>query len=476
MGTAKTLWLCILPVLVLLSLYQYGDLLTQFQSSTSRAHSAYGNQTASNTTSSSYLEWLENERSTRDFQLLRSKSDVIPEWMSNYVVWHQDQRRILSRNDNATAVREMKFMVVRCIEKQKCGGLSDRMKPLPAYMMIAELTNRVLLFHWTKPASLEAFFQPPKNGLDWRIEGTPVSEEEVRDERNFVNGHAESFSREVRVLAGLLDGGDRAYLQTCKVLNILLDGGPQIVSARDIFNRWRGEPGQSTPSWSEDAYLGWSNRANLTRHELLEDAFRLLFEPSPQLSVAIFDMLKHLDIVSRPFDAVQVRAKDPREMPLDVLQQSIDPNKKMSPSQLRDQAWKLDMKEKGYQIGSKMETYFEKKYKNAISCLRDASNSSDVPVYLASDSNYGYHIQNTSALSIRIPSLKSDPLHIDSDEYQGRNPEHFYQAFIDMFVMQKARCYSHSEGFGLLPLRLNANLSDCEVAHTKVDCLDGSQD
>lgn len=475
MGTAaKTIWF-VLPILVLVSLFKERHLLF-LRVTSSGAHFNGRNQSAgaSNTTSRSsysYLEWSENEKRTRDFQLLRSKSDVIPEWMSKYVDWHQEQRRILARNDNATAINEMKFMVVRCIKNQKCGGLSDRLKPLPAYMMIADLANRVLLFHWTKPASLEEFFQPPENGLDWRIEGTPVSEEEVRDDRNFVNGQAESFSREVRVLAGLLDGGDRAFLQTCKVLNILLDGGPQIVSARDTFNRWRAEPGQSTPSWSEDAYLGWNNRANLTQHELMEDTFRLLFEPSSQLSVAIFDMLKHLDIVNTPFDAVQVRAKDPREIPLDAIQQSIDPNKKMSPSQLRGQAWKLDMKE-DYQIGSKMETYFEKKYKNAIACLRDASNSSDVPVYLASDSKYGYRIQNTSGLPIRIPILKGDPLHIDSNEYQGRNPEDFYQTFIDAFVMQKARCYSHSEGFGLLPLRLNANLSDCEVAHTKVECND----
>ena len=476
MGAAseKTIWF-ILPVLVLVSLYKDRGLLTLIVTSNASRFNGRNQTAASNTTVSSYLEWSEHEQRSREFQLLRSKSDVIPEWMSNYVDWHQDQRRILARNDNATAIHEMKFMVVRCIEKQKCGGLSDRLKPLPAYLMIADLTKRVLLFHWTKPARLEAFFQPPVNGLDWRIEGTPVSEEEVRDGRNFVNGHTDSFSREVRVLAGILDGGDRAFLQTCKVLNILLDGGQQIVSARDTFNRWRAEPGQSTPSWSEDAYLGWKNGANLTKHELLEDTFRLLFEPSPQLSEAIFDMMNHLDILNTPFDAVQVRAKDPREIPLDAIQETFDPDRKMSQSQLRDQAWKLDMKENGYQIGSKMEAYFEKKYKNAIACLRNASNSSDVPVYLASDSMYGYNVQKTSGLPIRIPSWKGDPLHIDSDEFQGRNPEDFYQTFIDTFVMQKARCYSHSEGFGLLPLRLNANLSNCEVAHTKVECNNGDR-
>lgn len=207
-----------------------------------------------------FLDWNKNERRINQILLDRSKT-IIPEWMAQYVTWHQEQRQILDNStisNNTAAINDMKFMVVRCIERQKCGGLSDRMKPLPFYLMVANLTQRVLLFHWTKPIELENFLMPPDNGIDWRIEGTPVTLEDIRNNTNYVNGHASSLSYEVRMLAGKVDGGDRSYLSTCKVLNVHLDGGQHVIEAEALFNRWRKEPGQSPQSWKGGAYLGWN--------------------------------------------------------------------------------------------------------------------------------------------------------------------------------------------------------------------------
>jgi len=398
-----------------------------------------------------FLEWNKTEQHTNQILLEKSKT-IIPEWMAKYVTWHQEQRSIMI--SNYTATNDMKFMVIRCIENQKCGGLSDRMKPLPFYLMVANLTQRVLLFHWTKPSQLGNFLIPPDGGIDWRIEGTPVTLEEVRNNTNYVNGHASSLSVEVRMLAGNVDGGDRSYLSTCKVLNVHLDGGQQVIHAETLFNRWRKERGQSLPSWDGGGYLGWNPAANITQREMLEDVWRLLFQPSPGVQREIFDQMRDLGILHEKFNAVQVRAKDPRLIPSDTIQEST----------------KLDMLE-NYNITPKLHLYFEHRYNNAIACLQEISNETELPIYLASDSKFGKSYYEHSTPTIRVPTFnKGDPLHIDSDHYQGRDPQDFYQAFVDVYIMQKASCYSHSSGFGLLPLRLNNNLTECETTHTNREC------
>ncbi len=401
-----------------------------------------------------FMEWSSNEHHLRQMLLERSKS-IIPDWMAQYVLWHQEQRHKFLTN--STSSHDIKFMVVRCIENQKCGGLSDRMKPLPFYLMLAHLTQRVLLFHWTKPCPLEQFLVPPdENGINWKIEGTPVTMQEIWNQTNYVNGHASSLSNEVRMLAGMIDGGDRSYLSSCKVLNVHLDGGQQIKLAVGLFNRWNAKRGQSPPSWAPDSsYLGWNTSAHIPQREMLEDVYRLLFQPSPGVERAIFDQMNNLGILGQKFNAVQVRAKHPKLIPMGIM----------------DQHWKLDMLENvSYDTNSKLHAYMEHTHDNAIACLWNISKEKELPIYLASDSKFGsLHYKNSSS-AIYVPTLtKGDPLHIDSNSFQSRDPKDFYQAFVDNYIMQKASCLSHSSGFGLLPLRLNNNLT-CEVEHTRKEC------
>lgn len=196
------------------------------------------NRTIAISEDTAYAKWTEQERDKRQMKFARSK-EIIPIWMAKYLTWHIEQRQKLRYNNSLSGDDDIKYLVVRCLEREKCGGLSDRMQPMPFYVMLANLTQRVLLIHWKKPCELENFWQPPPNGLDWRISGTPVTINDIRSNTNFFNGHTNSLSREVRMLAGLLDGGDKAHLQSCKVLNILLDGGQKVWWARDLFNQWR---------------------------------------------------------------------------------------------------------------------------------------------------------------------------------------------------------------------------------------------
>ena len=136
-----------------------------------------------------------------------------------------------------------------------------------------------------------------------------------------------------------------------------------------------------------------------------------------------------------------------------------------SPSVVRKGKWRKekDLQERVYSslLGLAFGLWF-----NAIACLQEISNETELPIYLASDSKFGKSYYEHSTPTIRVPTFnKGDPLYIDSDRYQGRDPQDFYQAFVDVYIMQKASCYSHSGGFGLLPLRLNNNLTECEMTH-----------
>ena len=102
---------------------------------------------------------------------------IVPEWIRNYLAWHKEQR-LHHLNDPDT-----KFLTVTCHKGYSCGGLSDRMRPLPYFILAANRTGRgaflqplnfiiktiiVLFIHWQK-FSLEDFLVPPEGGLDWTL-------------------------------------------------------------------------------------------------------------------------------------------------------------------------------------------------------------------------------------------------------------------------------------------------------------------
>ena len=98
-------------------------------------------------------------------------SKTIPSWMKKYFRWHQSQRQKYVNPEHWNASpSNIKYLIMECLEHQpKCGGTSDRLKPLPTLVRIAAYTNRLLLIHWNRPAMLEEFLLPPKGGVDWRV-------------------------------------------------------------------------------------------------------------------------------------------------------------------------------------------------------------------------------------------------------------------------------------------------------------------
>jgi len=102
----------------------------------------------------------------------------IPVFMKDYFEWHGQQLRRMHSDaeqagtncddddDCAAASHEYlgnhRFLVLRCAGNDRCGGLSDRLKPFPLFLWYAATTNRILFFRWgsDKPAPIETFLRP----------------------------------------------------------------------------------------------------------------------------------------------------------------------------------------------------------------------------------------------------------------------------------------------------------------------------
>ena len=93
-----------------------------------------------------------------------SSIESLPKWMHDYFKWHAHEVQNLDESN----WRSKKFLVMFCTGERACGGISDRLKPLPFVLLLAHRSQRVLMILWQKPAPLEEYLLPPEGGLDWR--------------------------------------------------------------------------------------------------------------------------------------------------------------------------------------------------------------------------------------------------------------------------------------------------------------------
>lgn len=97
-----------------------------------------------------------------------TSQQAIPNWLTEYMIWHGEQRQTLTPDNwNATG---RKYLVMQCLNvDERCGGTADRLKPIPTLLFLAFQYKRILLIHWERPCKLEEFLQPTSRGLDWRV-------------------------------------------------------------------------------------------------------------------------------------------------------------------------------------------------------------------------------------------------------------------------------------------------------------------
>ena len=80
-------------------------------------------------------------------------------WLTEYEAFHKRMRK-----DPAYEFTHGRYLIV----EQGKGGLADRIKSMPYYLWLAAKHDRILLWYWDSPCSVDHYFQP-SGDIDWRV-------------------------------------------------------------------------------------------------------------------------------------------------------------------------------------------------------------------------------------------------------------------------------------------------------------------
>ncbi|GKY92206.1 hypothetical protein MPSEU_000191800 [Mayamaea pseudoterrestris] len=200
-----------------------------------------------------------------------NSSKLLPQWLKDYVAWHQRQRSQL----NESNWNETRYFVQRCLRiknDDQCGGTSDRLRSLPLKVKLAAKLNRLFLIHWQRPTKLEEFLVPPPNGLDWTVPDWLVTNLNFAPEPTLESDAWASIVRESASNATLVD-------------------------VRHGF-------GAHDKRYNDDRRAGETDY-DTVYHEI----WNLVFTPSAPVQAVLNEKMRELRLVKYEYNAVHIRSK-----------------------------------------------------------------------------------------------------------------------------------------------------------------------
>ena len=193
-----------------------------------------------------------------------------PRWMTNYFAWHRETMKSL----NETNYMEQRYLVARCLHEDNiCGGASDRLQSLPALVMIANMTQRIFLIKWTRPAPLEEFLVPPVGGgLNWTVP-------------TWLDAHFNYTD------SPIVTGDNKRQIYKAKIDSMLVSAIFQSYHHGYYFF------GENSPE-NETGY-----------YDVYREMWHRVFEPSPPVALRIRQQLFALNLRPNQYLGAHVRAK-----------------------------------------------------------------------------------------------------------------------------------------------------------------------
>ncbi|KAL3940693.1 MAG: hypothetical protein SGBAC_004815 [Bacillariaceae sp.] len=371
----------------------------------------------------------------------------LPRWMISYFQWHSQQLDLIHTNQNngTNQWRHHRVLLVRCMNDDRCGGTSDRLKSLPLFLILAAQTNRLLFLHWNRPFELEEFLVP--NDQNQRLSGAA---DEGKQYNYFWNWTMPDS------LVTILDtelGANGTYNQT----TILSKKSQQLVSAVQNPSVWLVQgnlqfsgaalyESLAKEMLAQDKQVSGTNASAATAVSdftaLYHYFFHATFLPAPAIGRIVNDLFQTLHLRPNNFVVVHIRAKYPGEVfretgNLTALEEIVD---------------------NAICIASN----------NLIS--NSTSDSEKMRIYLASDAmpvlqSGMRHPNVVSRLSSSLQNTEgNDPPHLNFA--QKDKPSAFYSIFVDLIVMSQSRCVSFGAGgFGRFGSLVSHDVS-CRQPHT----------
>ena len=351
-----------------------------------------------------------------DIPLWKTSDSVIPGWLKSYFEWHQKQKVLL----NPSNWEQQKYLVVRCLRDDSCGGTADRLLTIPTLLKVCAKYHRLLLIYWERPAKLEEFLVPPEGGLDWTVPSWLVP--------------------------SLFPPGDSDYaLSLDNILRkVQQDEPPKIIRSKyqsssygvSYYNTHDPDLQQGPP--------GHGSHDEPNYQQIFAHIWRVLFTPAPAVRDLVEKQLDEWNLVPGQYATTHLRAL--------------------------------------YADSDRETKTLEFWTQNALDCASQLPNHGGVIVFL-SDSpianqmaiDYGKK-HYTSDIRILSRSTEFPPLHLDKDaDYVNRSASDFYDTFVDLYIMTLSACVVRGRGgYGLWGSLLSFNPA-CDAAHMSRTQLFGCQ-
>ena len=425
-----------------------------------------------------------NSRSENLLQLLLLpiSNSKLPVWMKDYLTWHAQQRRqwwlnsttatstttttttatTASGNTNQQPIQpswsSYRFLILRCVSQDRCGGTSDRLKSIPLFLRLAATTHRILLIRWNRPFPLEEFVHPGPF-MNWSVPDSLL--QILEDDGNGNDGNGENHTTKS------VPYNQRVYYDGLKA--------KKLITATQRQDLWLVEGNVHTGGMRLFRTLVGTTkkRHNFSQIQANDDAdyasfyhelFLGLFRPAPPVQQIIDEYMDHLNLRPNQYVVAHYRAKYPGEPYRETWNKSI----------------------------------LEQTTKNAIHCA--SSLAPGLPVYVASDTvaalqaiprlfpsnatNYDIKTTNhpSSVMVVRsyldatpVREWKNhtehiqrappmDPPHLNFAAL--KDPSGFYSIFVDLFLMAHSRCVAFGAGgFGRFGSLVSVNAS-CKRPHS----------
>eukprot|EP00554_Chaetoceros_debilis_P006432 CAMPEP_0194076434 /NCGR_PEP_ID=MMETSP0149-20130528/3232_1 /TAXON_ID=122233 /ORGANISM="Chaetoceros debilis, Strain MM31A-1" /LENGTH=516 /DNA_ID=CAMNT_0038757175 /DNA_START=80 /DNA_END=1630 /DNA_ORIENTATION=+ len=363
----------------------------------------------------------------------------LPKWLKDYFDWHRDQ------TINPTS--ETKYLILACLPTDKqCGGISDRLRPLPFYILFASMVPRVLCIYWLKPSPLEDFLQPPEGGIDWRCPAEVSSLYDMSRDADHQNTIRMIFPNKIgkdnmvetvesRILG--LREDESKYISTRLISNDI----PSMNEALNLFQR-HSYDGKAVTVGKWDFV------------DLHGPIFRTLFEPVSELAKQVNATMTKLNLVENSYTSVHTRCRYP-----------VYPVAKT-------EGIKVD-KDGGLQFVGKVKTLLIEIMQNSVNCAHMLA--PDLPLYFASDHDDATRYMISNDVKVDDGSIvkpigvdrEKEPLHMGSETVdKSTKASDYYSVFEDLLIMGGSRCVSHGIGsFGAFGASLAGNR--CRNVHRK---------
>lgn len=336
---------------------------------------------------------------------VKQAMEGIPGWVKEYMAWHSEQRKN-NLNDPST-----KFLTVVCFLNENCRGVSDRIRPMPYYVLLAYKLQRVLFIKWQK-FELEDFLLPPPGGLDWRLpEGVDIGE-----------GWNYYIKKEH---INIWDDADEFVTNT---KNLVVGWVPDIYNYKDF----------------QKNYFITEQRPNGSFSDLID----ILFMPSPPVAAMIRATMKKLGLIPKQYAAAQYRAPDHKHSDPEGHEGIRIPNESTKEEMNKAISCAIS-------ISNETNVYFTSSETSYVEYVLEESPFSKSPLYNVTGAT-GFERFHSGKLRPGYNFIES-------------NPSILYPVFVDLWLMKNSKCVAHGMlGFGVLGSRLTGE--HCSICFLTNDC------